>query len=156
MTMAIDTDLLIYYSAQATTGGDINTSATIVDNTLNSIFPDVTDAQRVSGLTDYRKIFFRNENSDAFTYPKVYISANTPCTTDAIWVCKQVSNSDEYTSAATYTFYQPDAINHADVLAYASLTENQYFGIWIKRVVDAGSGGYNNDTFTLTTEQATV
>lgn len=154
--MAIDTDLLIYYSAQATTGGDINTSATIVDNTLNSIFPDVTDAQRGVGLTDYRKIFFRNENAEQFTFPKVYITANTPCPTDEIYICKQVSNSDEYTDADTYKFYQPDAVDHVDVLSYATLTEDQYCGIWIKRLVTANSAGYDNDTFTLTTEQATM
>lgn len=150
--MAIDVALLKYYPPTNSDGGEIVTTAVIPDNELNNIFDDITDTERVEGHTDYRKIFFRNENTDSFTFPKVYIQSNTPCTTDTIYIALGASN-DTTTAATGLTYVQPTSAVHADVLEPSTLAQNESFSIWIKRVVDSGSGGYNNNTFTLTVEQ---
>ena len=228
---SIETASLIWYQCTnwteaATHGGDINTSASIVSNTANNIFDDVTNAERVAGNTDYMKIYFRNENTDDYTNATIWISANTDAAGDAVWVTRAGTysqsgtpvvvesgaatfGSDEYVyvttdlsgdvaivpgekiynstddsvnyaatissvaatvitlvasyggtagdskdasvaSAASYTFYQPDTENHANALAVGTLSTNEYAGVWVKRIVNAGAGGYTNNTFTLT------
>jgi hypothetical protein len=67
-------------------GGAVDTAAAITTNTMNNVFPNVTNAQRVTGLVDYRKVFFRNENADTYTNVKGWIQANTPATNDAVWI----------------------------------------------------------------------
>jgi hypothetical protein len=67
-------------------GGAIDVGTQITSGTQNNVFPNVTNAQRISGLTDYRKVYFRNENADAYTSVKGWIQANTPATNDAVWI----------------------------------------------------------------------
>jgi hypothetical protein len=68
----------------ATHGGDINTAVTVPSSGVNNQFPNVTDDQRIAGLVDYRKIFFRNENASDYTNAKAWIAANTPALNDEI------------------------------------------------------------------------
>jgi hypothetical protein len=214
------------WTEAATHGGAIDTGNEITTNTSNNIFDDVSDAERSAGDTDYRKIFFRNENDDTYTTPKAWIDSNTPCTGDAVWVQlggsksqqgaavqltgtatftngattvytssslvgevlpgERIYNStdDAYTlsatiysvaatvillddnyggttgdgkdlavaSADTFTYVQPASLEHSDVLIASSIASNGSFGIWIKRVVDAESGGYVDNTFTIKVE----
>lgn len=228
------TSLKWYQSANwddsATQGGDIDTASAITTNTSQNIFPNVTDSQRVAGLTDYRKIYFRNENTDTYTGAYAWIGANTPAANDQVYICaagtismkstatslsgtatwtngatnvdtssdltlqvrpgESIYNStdDAYTLAATVysvtatqillvatyggttgdskgisvasadtfgTWVQPStkgdatAINMGDVAS-----TNGYYGIWIKRVVDAGCAGYTNNTFEIDVENS--
>ena len=52
----------------------------IVDNVNNNIFPDVSQAERTSGLTTFRKVFVKNTNSGnlALINSKVFIENYTP------------------------------------------------------------------------------
>lgn len=103
--MAIDPANLKWYQCTtwtegATHGGAINTSATITDNSINNIFDNVTNTERVSGVTDLRKIFFRNENSDTYGYPKLWISSNTTSTDDEVYLCLAGSKSQAASTVA--------------------------------------------------------
>lgn len=52
-------------------------------------------------------------------------------------------------------FVMPDTKVHADVLALGTLGENEYAGIWIKRVVDVGGvAGYTNNSATIRVEDS--
>lgn len=84
----------------ATHGGAIDTTATITDNTINNVFDNITNDERISGMTDYRKIFFRNENADTYTYPKLWISQNTTSTDDTVSICLAGSKSCASTTVA--------------------------------------------------------
>lgn len=54
------------------TGGAITASG-IASNVTNNVWPDITDSQRVSGITLYRKTFWKNNNaSDAMLAPVMY------------------------------------------------------------------------------------
>jgi len=53
--------------------------------------------------------------------------------------------------ANTFTYVQPDASDHADVLSMGDIVQDGSCGVWIKRVVDAGAGGYVDNVFTLKT-----
>ena len=206
-----------------THGGAIDTGNEITTNVSQNIFDNVTNAERVAGDTEYRKVFFRNENADTFESVLAWINTNTPYTSDTVWIqlggsksqtgaaialtatatwfngatevytytsCigqvfpgERIYNSadDAYTlsatiysvaatvillandyqgtagdgkatsvaSANTFTYVQPDAYDHADVLSAGDVVQNGSFGVWVKRVVSAGGSGYKDNTFTL-------
>ena len=156
--MAIDVDLLKWYQCNeweetATHGGTIDTASEITDDTLNNVFDDVSDAERIAGDTDYRKIFFRNENADDYSGPKVWIETNTPAAGDEVFIA--LGTADDVLSAATaYDYYQPTSKAHADVLEPVTIGEDESFSIWIKRVVTAEADGYENNYFVLKVENS--
>jgi len=55
----------------AENGGRMSASV-IPSSTKNNIFPDVTNAERISGLTRYRKIFCLIENSENLSLENAY------------------------------------------------------------------------------------
>jgi hypothetical protein len=132
----------------ATHGGAINTSVEIASSGDQIIFDDVTDAQRISGVTEYRKIYFRNENADSINI-KCWINTAYAAANEVISIVKAVSTSDVQTDADDYTYVTPNAIGHADVLDLGALAQNASAGVWIKRVVSAGGNGYAVDTMAL-------
>jgi hypothetical protein len=89
-------------------GGAVDTGNEITTNVKNNIFDDVSDAERIAGDTEYRKIFFRNENSDAYNTVKGWIDANTPASNSAITILaagsKSVQGNDSAALSGTFTF----------------------------------------------------
>jgi len=66
--MAIDvSDIKFYRSAKVTdtdvNGGVIDVSAQVVDNVKYNLFPRVSHAERMNGVTRYRKLFMANRNN---------------------------------------------------------------------------------------------
>jgi len=138
-------------------GGDIDPASEIESGILENIFDDVTDQERISGKIEYRKIYIRNENSgEGSDWPnvKAWISQFTPALNDEIWMTAQGTNLDTQVDAKNYIYVQPDSKVHMGVLDLGTLLTNQYHHIWIKRVVQAGGGGYFGNTFKLTFEGA--
>ena len=134
--------------AEGTThGGDIGATE-IASSGDQIIFDDVTDAQRVSGVTEYRKVFFKNLNADSVSI-KAWINQQYTATNEKITVALAQSVSDTQSAAAAYTYVSPTTISHADVLDCGALAQNGYKGVWIKRVVTAGGNGYAVDTMAL-------
>ena len=106
--MAISAANLKFYQCTTWTEGDthggaINTSAAITTNTSQNIFDNVEDAERSAGDTEYRKIFFRNENADAYNGVKAWIDSNTPATNSAITVLAGGSKSVQGNNSAALT-----------------------------------------------------
>lgn len=48
----------------------------------------------------------------------------------------------------------PNAKGHADVLDFGTLAQNEYAGIWIRRVVNAAADGYTDNTFKIAAESS--
>lgn len=133
--------------AEGTThGGNINTSAEIAASGDQVIFDDITDAQRVSGITEYRKVFFRNENADSVSL-KVCINANYPALNETISIALAATASDIQTDATAYAYTTPSTVSTG--LDLGALANNASQGVWIKRVVSAGGDGYVVDTMSL-------
>lgn len=111
--MAISVASLKWYKClnwadAATHGGGIDTGTQIISETKNNIFSDVGNTERITGTTNYRKIYFRNENSDTYGYPKAWIYSNTESTGDTIYVrlggTKGLTgNATALTGTATFT-----------------------------------------------------
>lgn len=130
-----------------THGGAVNTSAEIVSGTDQGIFDDVSDAERTSGDTEYRKVYIRNENADAVNL-KCWIEANYAAANQKVWIALGTA-SDVQTDADDYTYYQPTAIDHANVIDMGQLGANGSKAIWLKRIVTAAGNGYTADQFQL-------
>ena len=78
----------------------------VSSNVLNNMFPNVTETQRTSGVTRYRKFFFRNKNSSNET------GANS-----RIWVSLRSTGGDYYRmKAGTDTDVQSAADDYTDWL----------------------------------------
>jgi hypothetical protein len=87
-------------------GGGIG-AVEISSGSLNNIFDDVSDAERVSGDTDYRKIYVKNENADTWADVKAWIAQFTESEDDEISILCGGTKSTESTPASltgTVTF----------------------------------------------------
>jgi hypothetical protein len=152
--MTITASSYIFYQATswvyaATGGGTINTSGTITTNTLSNIFATVTNAERVSGTTLYRKIFMKNEDSVELPTAKAYISASSPSTYCQIWVTS--GTAGDFQSAATaYVFCQPYSVGDASALSFGTIAIGNSATVWVKLVVASNSSGFDANTFTIT------
>lgn len=132
-----------------THGGAINTSTGVLaDSGDQVIFDDVSDAERTAGDTEYRKVFFRNENAETVSI-KCWISTPYTATNQTISIVGGTA-SDVQTDADDYTYVTPNAIGHADVIDCGSLAQNAAKAIWVKRIVTAGGNGITGDSFALT------
>lgn len=128
-------------------GGDISATE-IASSGDKTIFDDVTDDQRISGVTEYRKVYLKNLNTSTVSI-KAWISQQYAASNEKISIALAQSTSDVQSAASSYTYYSPDSISHADALDCGSLAQDAYKGIWIKRVVTAGGNGYAVDTMAL-------
>lgn len=61
-------------------GGMIATNTAIANAVKNNVWPDVSQAERVAGITKYRKVFIHVANDDdlALIQPRIFIETNTP------------------------------------------------------------------------------
>jgi len=112
--MPILAENLIWYKCQTWTegtthGGGMDTGSPIASATLENIFDNVNDAERVAGVTDYRKIFLRNENQDTYPGCLGWMDSNTPLETTHITMIaggsksKQSVDSDALSGTFTFT-----------------------------------------------------
>lgn len=136
----------------STHGGDIDTGNEITSGADQNVFDDVSDAERVSGDTEYRKIYIRNENADTWNAVKGWLSAIPDNTTITIKLGTNAGVQSVEGVAAGYV--APDSKVHADVLSIGNLAENAYQSIWIKRVVAASADGETADSFTVKCESS--
>jgi len=157
--MTLSSDNIKFY--QCTTwaegdshGGDIDTENEITSGVEENIFDDVSEAERVSGDTEYRKIFVKNENTDTWGAVKAWIESFTPATNDEISIALGTNAGTQSSEGTGLSYKSPDSKTHEDVLNIGDLAQNEYQAVWIKRVVDAAGDGYTANAFTLSFESS--
>jgi Cdc6-like AAA superfamily ATPase len=101
------------WSDAAGNGGDISANE-ITTATSQNIFPNITDAERGTGITKYKKIFLKNLNADAYNNVHAWIQANTPDTQTAVSIVAGGKTSTQGTDTAvatlTFTFAATDQV----------------------------------------------
>lgn len=137
-----------------THGGDIDTGSEITSGADQNVFDDVTDAERFAGDTEYRKIYIRNENADAWNAVKAWIDTFTPATNDEITVKLGTNAGVQSVEGVAGGYVSPDSKAHGDVLSIGNLAQNAYQSVWIKRVVTAAGDGYTTNNFKLAFESS--
>ena len=137
-----------------THGGAIDTGSEITSASDQNNFDDVTDAERVSGDTEYRKIYVRNENAATWEAVKLWISQLTASTNDEISIKLGTSDGVKSVEGVAAGYVTPTSKAHGDVLTVGDLVQNASQAVWIKRIVDASADGYTDNTFILAFESS--
>lgn len=134
-------------------GGVISTTE-VVDNTLNNLFDDVTGDEHTAGATEYRAIFFKNSSAETAYNAKIWIDSNTTATDDTLNIGKEATVGSpiqtvalETTAPTGISFSTADG--QANAISIGSLLAGEVIGIWIKRIVTAGSTPAATDTAVL-------
>ena len=86
----------------AANGGRIS-STEIVDNSLNNAFPNVSSAERIAGLTRYRKEFLRNENAGDLALYSGEVWIGTRSLADDYFQLKAGTDMDAQSDAEGYS-----------------------------------------------------
>ncbi len=155
--MAVDPASIKCYQcatwAEGLTHGGAISATEITSGVDQNVFDDVTNAERVAGDTEYRKIYIKNENADTWEGVKLWISTQTPATNSIVSIVAGIG-ADTQADADDYVYVSPDSKVHADVITVGNLVQNASASVWIKRVISAAGSGYTDDTFTLAWESS--
>lgn len=120
------------------------------------LFDDVGSSEASAGDTEYRCIYVHNgHGSLTMESAKIWIQANTPSTDTAIAIGLGTSSIngteqtvvDESTAPSGVSFSSPATEGAA--LSLGNIPFGQHKAVWVRRVVNASSAAYTNDTFTL-------
>lgn len=159
--MITSSDLKIYLSGGssntdpvASLGGAIS-STEVVDNTLANLFPNVTSAQALAGITQYLCIFIKNTHATlTWTAPYTWISSNTPSTDSTINISVATETGSpvqvigDITTAPTgQSFTAPTSF--ATGLSLGDLVPGACKAVWVQRVISPNAVAYSNDTATI-------
>lgn len=142
--------------------GGARSSTAIVNNTLANLFDNINSSESTAGDTEYRCLFFRNEDSNAngLVDPVIWVYSNTPSadTTIEIGIDPNGKNAaavtivNESTAPAGVSFSAPATKGAGLALPSDPYVQNDYIGIWVKRIVTAGAFAASNDPATLRVE----
>ena len=100
-------------------GGRIS-GTVVVSGTGQNLFPNVTAAERVSGLTRYRKFFVRNINPEDLILYNAYLYIATQSTADDYYRLKAGTDTDIQSAAQAYTNWAGAGVLSAQASAGAS------------------------------------
>lgn len=133
-------------------GGSI-TTIEITTSTINNLFDDVSSSESLSGDTEYRCVYLKNANSlSTMLGTKVWIQTNTPNAgssieiglgTSAVNGVEQVCENES--TAPTGVIFST-AIDVSNALNVGDIPPAQHKAIWIKRIINANSSAYTNDS----------
>jgi hypothetical protein len=137
------------WNETATNGGAI-TSATITSTQIGNTFATVSKAYALTGTTNYRKIYFKNEDLVTFPSATLYISATCTSTYANLFCCKATSNTDTQAQATTYTWYQPFAHTDPAALTFGDMATTTSTSVWLKMVINPRCPGFDANQFTIT------
>lgn len=148
---------LVFYfsgggSASSVLGGAI--SSTALTETIDAVFPSVSSADAIAGITHYACIYLKNTGANTTTtgvyFPSIVTATN-------VYVAKGIAgkNTSEQTIASNVTaptgafvFTKPNFVYSP--LNLVALSTNDYIGLWLKRVVVANTAGSVADYVILT------
>jgi hypothetical protein len=135
--------------------GGYKSSSEIANFAFNSLFPDVSGTDTLSGSTDYRAFFVKNENYERWRNPKAYFHEVDTNSYENLWFGLEDTTSgaiqtipNDSTSPTGIAWYDP--VSLASGISFNDVSSQGYFGVWIKKEIIASSGtGTKNHSFTL-------
>ncbi len=131
-------------------------SANDMGEALHDLFDVVGSSEASAGDTEYRCIYIQNNHGTITAQNiKAFILSQTtsPDTSFEIGLGVAGANTaeatiaDENTAPASVVFSAP--ADDASGLDIPDLAPGDYFGLWIKRIVNAASAAFNADTASL-------
>lgn len=173
------TDLVFYYTGLASAPGDATLSLggtisadTITDALANNVFDDVSGDEAATGLTEYRAIALKNENTTInLTSASLWVTgySRSGDTADTIsFAVEQPTGSPASITLIADTetdpslaSWQAEGAPSSDTVASGTVgtgtvgMNGDWFGIWLKREVPAGASAFNNRSVTIKVEGET-
>jgi len=126
---------------------------------LNNVWDSISGDESEAGDTEYRGIYIMNDNdSDTLYNVKIWISEEVSDSDVQIdigieeAIMQQIAN--ESIAPTGISFSHP--ISESEALEIGNLGPNQYYGIWIKRIVSSGDTHFTSDGYTLTVKGETL
>lgn len=137
----------------ASLGGVISTTE-ITTDTLNNLFDDVTGDEHTAGDTEYRAIFFKNNSAETAYNAKIWIESNTTAADDTLEIGIEAAVgspiqtvADESTAPTAISF--SSAAGQANAIAIGAMSAGDVIGVWVKRIVTAGTTPAATNTATI-------
>lgn len=138
-------------------------SNTVVGAGLDNLFDDVTGDEAAAGDTEYRCVYFRNEdaNANGLIGPLAWIDLQTTAVGDDISIGIDPIGkngvatgpvADENTAPAGVVFTTPLTKSTGLALPGAPYALNDFIAIWIRRIVAAGAASDPNDQASIRVE----
>lgn len=140
----------------AALGGIMSTTTTVTDNTTHNLFDVVSGTESSAGDTEYRGIYVLNNHGSLTSQnTHVYISSQTSSANTSLEIAlageglnaTMETVSDENTAPVGESFSAPST--YATGLDMGNIPNGQRYGLWVKRIVDAGAAAANDDTTTI-------
>ena len=140
----------------ASFGGAVS-STELTNNSLNNLWADITGDQAGTGRTRYRCVAIKNTHATlTLTSSKLWIDTNTTSTSDTITIGLDLAgvNATPNTIANETTAPSPavtfvTAVDKANGLSVGSVAAGQYYGVWIKNVVDVSASASTANQYIL-------
>ena len=135
----------------------MSTTTAVTDNVTHNLFDQVSGTESNAGDTEYRAVYLLNNHGSLTAQNTVvYISSNTPSADTDISIAlageglnvtmETVANEN---TAPVGESFSNSATSYATGLSMGNIPAGQRYGLWIKRVVNAGAAAVNDDAFTL-------
>ena len=148
--MAIaNTDIKFFKSTSVnnttTNGGKISANR-VTTNTLNNLFPNVTSAERTAGVTRYRKVFMKNENSSDIVLETTKLYIGMLSSGEDYFRMVEGTDSDIQSDADDYTNWFGSGILNTNLLSGESSMEVAY---------DTNDGVFSGESILLRLDDGT-
>jgi hypothetical protein len=136
--------------------GGAKSSVEIVDATVENLFDNVSSAETAAGDTEYRCLYVHNAHATLTLQDAVaWIQSNTPSTDTTAEIgpgsaavnAEEQSVANESTAPTAVTFSA--AANEGAAITLGDIPAGQHKAIWVKRIVSAAAGAYNDDGLTI-------
>lgn len=148
----------------ASLGGERST--TLVSGTsLNNLWDDVNLTEATNGDTEYRCVYFRNEDPDAdgLTNVKLWFYSNTPSPTTNVRMGLDIAGLNGTATTIGDESTAPSNVVFSDIytskvlgLILPDMYENDYIAIWFERIIDSATASSTSDPVTIRIEGDTV
>jgi len=136
--------------------GGVKSSVEVVDNTLHNLFDIVDGTESQAGDTEYRGIYLHNGHATLTAQNvRIYFSSPTTSANDE-WDMALAGEglnatmetiATEQAAPVGETFTRPTT--YAGGLNAGNIPPGQHYGIWFKRVVNAGASAIDNNSITV-------
>lgn len=158
----LSTDILFNLSGGASNTdpdaslGGAESSTQITSDSLSNLFDEVTGDEHTAGDTEYRCFYVKNNSAETAYNVKVWIDSNTTSSEDTITIGLDLAGAGGTADTIADESTAPDpevtfstADGQANALSLGDMTAGQSYGVWVKRVVSAGSTPQANNSATI-------
>lgn len=138
-----------------------------VEITNNNFFDDVSGAESAAGDIEYRGFYVQNNYAGSpsldLQNARIWVQVNTPSGDTTVEIAlaaegpnatmETIGNENTAPVGSPMTFSAP--ANYAAGLNLGTLAPGQFYGVWIRRTVNAGAAAFN-DSYTIRVEGDTA